>query len=97
MTLKIEELQYLADATGTELSQINGGYAIDIVNTTGNFILASVASGVVQGQRVNNRSILDRQIILGVPRAVISRGIAAAATVGRGVYTLPVTAAKLEG
>jgi hypothetical protein len=97
MALKIEELQYLVDATDTELSQINGGYAVDIVRTTGDFFLASEASGIVQGQRVNNRSILDRQILLGVPRDVISRGIVAAATIGRGVYTLPVTAGKLEG
>jgi hypothetical protein len=41
MTLKIGELQYLVDATGTEMDTVKGGYAALVATRTGNLGLAS--------------------------------------------------------
>jgi hypothetical protein len=96
MTIKIEELPYLADATDAESDAVKGGYAALVAARTGNLGLASRASGIVYNKSAYDQSVINRQAAIGVPADVIGLGVVFAINAG-GRYTLPVTAAKLEG
>jgi hypothetical protein len=84
----------LTELTVQEMSEMKGGYAIDITANTRNPILAAIASSEVIGRSPIEPGLLDRQVELGVPRPVVARGAIAAAANGL-LYTGPVTAAKL--
>jgi hypothetical protein len=101
MTVETKELmfddQYLVELTDAELSEINGGYAALVAGSTGDFGLAAQASGIVFGRLAFDQSVIDQQVAIGVPGDLIAQGVVLALTQGGGVYTVPVTAAKLGG
>ena len=97
MTLKIEELQHLVDATGTEMDAVKGGFAAAIVVATRNPILAARASTVVLNKFASDPSVISGLRRIGVSPALIAVGSGLALSIGGGRYTPAATAASLEG
>ncbi len=83
----------LTELTGQELSEMNGGYAAVLARVTNPGTTFAVAN-LVLGKRPSD-SLTQDQIALGAPSTLVNLGIALANTGGGGIYTGPVTAAKL--
>jgi hypothetical protein len=94
MTIKIEALGHLVDATDTELNSVKGGYAALVTKDT-NADKGAKAFRLVLNQRVS-LGLSARQLALGIPPTTIALGVIAANVQGRGVYTPAVAFGKLE-
>jgi hypothetical protein len=97
MKIKIETLEYLVDATDTELNAVKGGYAAIVANDTGSGVKAFEAARIVLGKRAYDGETAQRQLDKGIPLRTIGKGDFLALTAGLGRFTYAVTAAKLEG
>jgi hypothetical protein len=98
MTIKIEQLGYLVDATDAELNAVKGGYAPVLqFGTGGNLNKTASALGIVNGKRTSDPSVVSKQRELGIRDDIIEAGQNIANFAGGGVYTLPVLTAKLAG
>jgi hypothetical protein len=84
----------LTELTGLEMSELNGGYAATIASVTRNPGLAFAGGRFVLGKRVSP-SLTEEQVSFGLARGLVETGVDFANAGGGGIYTGPVTAAKL--